>query len=429
MSLSALDTARLLFALSILLVAAHGLGFVAARLRQPRVIGEILGGLLLGPTVLGAALPEVQRWIFHEGRATPPVLGAVFQIGLLLLMFLSGIEVRSAFDRKERRASIIIAIVGTLLPFGVGILFLETIDAGRYLGAADDPNAFLLVFAIALSVTSIPVISRIMLDLGILETSFGRVVLATAVIEDVFLYVVLAVALGMVGVHAGEPFGLPALLEAQTKIDPGLAYHVCATLAFFATCLGLGPRLLRRLLRWRYNLVQRGSPVAFQLVFLMATTALGLALGLAPMFGAFVAGLVIGTAEAEAPGPARESIRGFAFAFFIPAYFASVGLRLDLLGSFDLGFFAAFFVFACVAKSLAVYAGAFTAGESPWGARNLAVAMNCRGGPGIVLASVALDAAIINGEFYACLVLLALLTSVMAGAWLSRVVASGTELR
>ena len=113
----------------------------------------------------------------------------------------------------------------------------------------------------------------------------------------------------------------------------------------------------------------------------------------------------------------------------MPIYFAIVGLQLDLIQHFDLGFFAWFLVFACVVKSASVYLGARLAGESPRGSRNLAVATNARGGPGIVLASVTFAAGIISEEFYAALVMLAIVTSMLAGTWLGHIVRAGKPLR
>jgi Kef-type K+ transport system membrane component KefB len=152
-------------------------------------------------------------------------------------------------------------------------------------------------------------------------------------------------------------------------------------------------------------------------------------LGVIPLFGAFLAGIAIGSSGRDGAAEARETIRAFSLAFFVPVYFAIVGLRLDLLHEFSPLFFGLFFAVACAAKAASVWAGARLAGESDRGAFNLAVALNARGGPGIVLASVAFDAAIISQQFYAVLVLLAILTSLLAGAWLEREVRGGVPLR
>jgi Kef-type K+ transport system membrane component KefB len=425
-SLTTTEIARMLLALGLLLIAAHACGYLFAHLRQPPVIGEILGGLLLGPTIFGALLPDLQAQVFPASGPTAPVLGAIYQLGLFLLMFAAGAELRSVFHRGERKTASLITVTGTVLPFAVGLAALQFVDLSAFHGPAGNSTSFLLVFAIAIAVTSIPVISRIMLDLGILETAFGRIVLTAAVIEDVALYVVLAVAVGLVH-RQGEDFGIAALIGMEPASSLSMSYHVLATLAFFGLFLWLGPKVFRRVLHSPYNVLQRRSPIAFQLVFMLALTGMCLFAGITPLFGAFVAGMVVGVTGKD-QDQARESIKRFAFAFFVPVYFAMVGLRLDLIHDFNPLYFLAFLAFACAVKSVSVYAGGRLAGQTPFGAGNLAVAMNARGGPGIVLASVAFDAGIIAEQFYVMLVMLAVVTSLFAGSWLERVVKSGRPL-
>jgi Kef-type K+ transport system membrane component KefB len=428
MTLSTEDLAHLLVSLCLLLTAAHGCGYVLAHLRMPRVIGEILGGLLLGPTLLGAVAPELQSGLFPPEGPTASVLGAVYQLGLLLLMFCSGAEIRASARGGGSKTVALIAICGTIFPFAAGLLAVTAFDVTGLIGPAGNSTSFLLVFAIAIAVTSIPVISRIMLDLGLLETSFARVVLGAAVIEDVLLYVGLAVAVGLVQSGQGEAFGVAAALHSNAGPLWSTVYYVVATLAVIGVVLRLGPSLFRRALQWRYNLLNRSNPLAFQIVLLLAVTFTCVVLGIAPMFGAFIAGTMV-TSKRLRQERAHDAIKSFSFAFFVPVYFAIVGLRLDLVRQFSPVFFVLFMVFACVAKSLSVYVGSRLAGEGRWGAANFAVAMNARGGPGIVLASVAFDALIISETFYSALVMLAIVTSLVAGAWLEAVVRSGRPLR
>jgi Kef-type K+ transport system membrane component KefB len=184
MTLAAGDFAQLLLAVGLLLGAAHAVGHLFTLARQPRVIGEIMGGLLLGPTVLGALAPELQATLFPSEGPVAAVLGWNYQIGLLLLMFASGAEMRSVFRRGETRVVGLVTVVGVVLPFVAGLLLFRVIDSSSLLGVAQNDTALLLVFGLAIAVTSIPVISRIMFDLGIIETPFARIVLGVAVIED-----------------------------------------------------------------------------------------------------------------------------------------------------------------------------------------------------------------------------------------------------
>ncbi len=430
MTLGNLELARLLLAITLLLVAAHALGYLANRFGQPRVIGEILGGLLLGPTLFGAVAPGLHQQVFPLDGPVPLVLDAMYQLGLLLLMFSAGAEIRSAFRPDERRTVAAVTVVGMVVPFIVGLAFVATLPDGAHIGPAGNRTAFILVFALAIAVTSIPVISRIMFDLGILETAFARIVLAVAVIEDVVIYVLLAIALGLVADSSGATVGLPAMIGFEPGSAASIAFHVIATVGFLGVALWLGPPAYRAVLRFRFNVVKRGSAIAFQIVFMLVVTMLAVALDVVPLFGAFVAGIVVGSAEGtDGAEQARGTIRTFSFAFFIPVYFAIVGLRLDLLSGFEPLFFVLFLAVACVAKYVSVWVGARWAGETAAGARNLGVALNARGGPGIVLASVAFDAGIVDQGFYAVLVMLAIVTSLLAGSWLGRVVRSQGALR
>ena len=427
MSQSNADVARLLLALLLLLVAAHSLGRFCTRLRQPKVAGEILGGLLLGPTLLGLLLPSWQHAVFQSGTGTPVALGIFYQLGLFLLMYCSGAELRSILARSDRKTTLSIALVANAAPFLAGVAFLRVYDSGRFLGHAHDTTAFVLIFALAMAVTSIPVISRIMADLGILDTRFARIVLSVAVLEDLLVYVVLNFALALVAPPSAEGVTLPSLLSIQPASIVGSGYYVIVTLAFFALPALLGPGFVGRLVSWRGNVVHRASPIGFQLAFMLAVTGLAAFLGVSPIFGAMLAGILAGDLHGDAEH-ARQTIQGFAFAVFIPVYFAVVGLRLDLAHHFEPLFFVFFLAFACLVKTASAYAGARLAGEAKAGARNLAIALNARGGPGIVLASVAFDAGIVDLGFYTTLVMLALVTSVLAGCWLEATLRRGQAL-
>jgi Kef-type K+ transport system membrane component KefB len=432
------EAAHLLAALAALLVAAHALGALFARFRQPRVIGEIAAGLVLGPTLLGHAAPGAEARLFPAAGVTPTVLGAVYQLGLLLLLFCSGAQIRSGQRRSENKTVGWVFTTGTILPFLAGLGLLHVLDTRSSWGPHANAASFLLVFAIAMAVTSIPVISKIMHDLGILDTAFARVVLGVAVAEDIVLYVILAVSLGLARTGTGALFGLPSLLGIGPGTAADMAYHVVATLAVLGAALTLGPRIYRAAAAWRFNLIRQASPVAYDLALMLAATLLCLFLGIEGFFGAFLAGVAVGRATKTTPGgdttpggqiavtggvapDAIRSIQGFAFAFFIPIYFAVVGLQLDLLRGFNIGFFLLFLLLACTVKAGSVYLGARLGGQASASSWNLAVALNARGGPGIVVASVAYGAGIIDQPFYAVLVMLAIVTSLFAGSWLAHV--------
>jgi Kef-type K+ transport system membrane component KefB len=428
MSFTDVDLARLLVALAVLLLAAHGVGALFSRFGQPAAIGEILGGVLLGPSALAAVAPGVQHWIFPASGSSAAALGAIYQLGLLLLMFAAGTQMRRLVQRDAVRTVGLIAAFGLVLPFAAGLGLVAVLGVRHFIGPAANHMALTLVFGMAVAVTSIPVISRIMHDLGLLRTRFARIVLSVAVIEDIVLYVVLAVAVGLVETTKSHAFGLPAAIQLRSTGQNSI-YHTAVAVLFLGVALTAGGRVYRALAQLRANPLARRSPVAFQLLWMLALSAAALALGLVPLYGAFVAGISVAVGDDPAAGPAgngatgqdRNALAAVSFGFFIPIYFAIIGLQLDLIHYFDPIFFVGFLAFACVAKAASVYAGARLSRENRFISASLAIAMNARGGPGIVLASTAYAAGIINETFFVSLVMLSIVTSLLAGSWLERV--------
>ncbi|MEY2231201.1 MULTISPECIES: cation:proton antiporter [Streptomyces] len=421
-----IDLCRLLTGLVLLLLAAHLTGRLFARFRQPSVIGEIVGGLFLGPTLLGQLLPQVQHWIFPKQGPVATGLELMYQLGMLLLMFLAGCEMRAVFSRKDSRTVGVIAVVGMAAPFAFGLLAVRAVDTSDLIGPAGSTTALTLVIACSIAITSIPVISRIMLDLGVIRTAFARVVLSVAVLEDIVLNVVLSVAVGMVASSRQGRFGLASELGIESA-NASAAYHSVASVAFLGLVALAG--LLFRRRRGKADGHHPLGQVAVRVSAVLAAAAVCIYLGVAPMYGAFVIGLMSSLDRDASTSGSIQAVGGFARGFFIPVYFAVVGLKLNLVHDFDFGFTAAFLAVACVVKAVSVYAGARLTKRPVPESVNLAIAMNARGGPGIVLATVALDAGIISASLFTTLVLTAVITSLLAGWWLERAIAQGTLSR
>jgi Kef-type K+ transport system membrane component KefB len=417
MKFADVDLARLLVALAVLLLAAHGVGSLFSRFGQPAAIGEIVGGILLGPSALATISPTVQHWIFPADGSSAAALGAVYQLGLLLLMFAAGAEMRRLLQRDAVRTVGLLASFGLVLPFAAGLGLVAALGVHQFIGTAGNHTALTLVFGMAVAVTSIPVISRIMHDIGLLGTRFARIVLSVAVIEDIVLYVVLAVAIGLVATNGTEAFGLPTALNIHGVAENSI-YHSAVAVLFLGVALTVGGRVYKWL---QANPLAVRSPVAFQLLWMLALSAGALSLGLVPLYGAFVAGIAVAVADDRPVTRDRNALTTVSFGFFIPIYFAIIGIQLDLIHHFDVPFFLGFLAFACVAKAASVYLGARLSRENKFVSASLAIAMNARGGPGIVLASTADAAGIINQTFFVSLVMLSVVTSLLAGSWLERV--------
>jgi Kef-type K+ transport system membrane component KefB len=413
-SLSEVEITRFFVAIVALMGMAHFGGSLFARLKMPRVIGEIAGGLILGPTVLGAISSGAYEWIFKGFDGEDKLLAMASEFGLVLLMFMSGMEIKARFAREDRKVAFPLLAGATLLPFLVGAAAPRVFDFKPYMGPNGNVSSLTIIIGIAVAITSIPVISKIFLDLGIMHTRFARICLTVATVEDIALWGLLAVAISL-----------------SKSADPSL-YEVVktpvVTLIFFTVAMVVIPRLLNGLTHTAARNVVENRPMRLALLTCFGMVAVSELLGVKEMFGALLAGMAMTRLPQDVVDVVRTKVKAFALVFFTPIYFAIVGLKLNLLKSFDPVFFLGFFLFCCVVKSLATaVAGRVSTGD--WlSTANLTAALNTRGGPGIVLASIAFDAGIIDERFFITMVLTAVVTSLFAGAWFRYVLSQGWPL-
>jgi Kef-type K+ transport system membrane component KefB len=406
------DLTSVLFLLLLLAGLAHLLGWLFVKMRQPKVVGEILAGVLMGSAVVGR-WPVAAHFIDHA-RKQGDVLDFVYWLGLLLLMFLAGAETQQLFTREDRRNVSWLVMVGTGIPFITGLVLAPWVIRPSLSGPAGNRISLTIVLAVGVAVTSIPVVSKIFADLKILHTRFARLVLGVAVIEDIVLWLALAIATAMAGKAVLHP-------RAMTE-------HLLATIVFFVLGLTVLPCAVKRINKSRFNIFARHSPTGYTIAILLAYCAVAGALDVSLVFAAFLAGFAVVHKKRRLFADALDAIGKVGFAFFIPIYFAIVGLKLDLVRGVSLWMMAVFLVGTCVVKILSVSLAGRFAGFRGLDLVNLAITTNARGGPGIVLASVAFDAGIISSQFYTTLVVAAVLTSQMAGAWLEYVLRKGWPL-
>jgi Kef-type K+ transport system membrane component KefB len=234
------------------------------------------------------------------------------------------------------------------------------------------------------------------------------------VLEDIVLWLALALATAMAG---------KTVLNTRQ-----LTYHLVATMGFFGLGLTIVPRIVKRISKSRFNVFAKHSPVAYAITVLLGYCVVAGALDVSVVFAAFLAGFAVVHKKRKLFSEALDAIGKVSLAFFIPLYFALVGLKLDLVRGFSLWMVTAFLIGTCIAKILSVSLAGRFAGFRGLDLLNIAIATNARGGPGIVLASVAFDAGIISSSFYTTLVLAAVFTSQAAGAWLDYVLRKGWPL-
>ena len=390
------DFALLLFQLFVVLSLALGLGELFRRFGQPTVIGEILAGVALGPSILGALAPELATALLNGPQTQ--LLGSLAWLGSVFLLLVAGIEINLATLIQERRVVAFTSLVGIAVPFAAGFAVgLNLPDF--YLIDPSKRTLFSLFLATALSISAIPVVAKILMDLKMLRTPVGQTILGSAVINDLLGWIFFAVILSLLTSRGGG-----------SVLGVGLL-----TLAFAAACLTVGRRLVSKLF------------AVFHRLGLPAEAILGLAvlvgflcaaftqwIGIHAIFGAFLAGVMIGE-TGEASNGTRELLRQMVFYIFAPIFFATMGLRANFILNFDLPLVLGFLTIAIVAKVVGGCAGAFLGGKR--GPTTLAVAFGLmpQGAMGIILAFIALEFSLIGETIFVALVCTAIATSVISG--------------
>ncbi|MFC6883215.1 MULTISPECIES: cation:proton antiporter [Actinomadura] len=391
----------LVFLLQVALLGllALGLGLLATRFGLPAIVGELTAGVLLGPSVLAAVAPDLSGWLLPHDPAQMHLLDAVGQIGVLLLVGVTGTEMDFGLLRRRRATALWVSSSGLLIPLGLGIAAGLVLPASLRTDGSEHA-VFALFLGVAMCVSAIPVIAKTLMDMNLLHRNVGQLTLAAGMVDDAFGWFMLSIvsAMATAGVTAGQ-------------ISESLAY----LLLVVAFALVLGRPLARAVLRPLAS-AGDGPPIAGAAVLMLLGAAATQAMGLEAVFGAFVVGIVIGNGRAV--GLAKLApLRTFVLAFLAPVFFATAGLRIDLGKLADpvvLGAALALLAIAVAGKFAGAYLGARLSRMNRWEALALGAGMNARGVIEVIVAMVGLRLGVLNTATYTIIVLIAIVTSVMA---------------
>lgn len=390
-----------LLALACLLAGAYACGKLMEAIRAPKVVGEIIGGMLFGGTAFYHFWPELMARIFQAYPEEGKVLNLFYQLGLLFLMFSSGFNTRIEMDRKNGKIIGRVFTGATVLPMLAALPFAGLFRE-HFTGERGNNISFLLVFVIGVAITSIPVISKIFFDMGIMNTRFANIVLTVSTFQDLCLWILLNAATRMASA------GTVDLMDMLLVIAFTLGMFVIAKLANDHIRRGYG---------------KTPCAVDFYTVSFIALLAVSAVLyhfGINLMYSAFLIGYIVKAVSQSDPkaGERMETVTNFSFSLFVPIYFALVGIQLNLIHNFSLGRFSLFFIIAFCLEAIGTALALLAADLKKPVIVNFAVTMNARGGPGIVLATVAYSYQIISVEFFTVLILTTMLSSLIAGYWL-----------
>lgn len=386
-----------------LLGVAHGLGALARRMGQPSVVGELAAGIALGPSVLGVVAPGAHAWLFPEDAVQNGLLLAVSWIGVVLLLVGTGFETDLKLLRRLGRASAGVATGSLIVPLAGGALLGWLLPQG-FVGDTGSRSSFVLFIAVALSISALPVIAKVLYDLRLMRRDLGQITIAAGMTNDLVGWVLLGVVAG--------------LASADGALVATLARSIGGLIVFVVLAFTVGRRAIDRVLRR----VRERSTRASALVGVIAIIALGAGvitqwLGVEAVLGAFIAGIVIGQSR-YADTHAQGVLEDVTQSIFAPIFFATAGLSVDLSLLFTPTgalWTVVIIAMAAATKFAGAYIGGRAGGLSATHSAALGAALNARGALEIVVATIGLNLGVLTDTSYAAIVVMALVTSLAAG--------------
>ena len=357
-------------------------------------------GIILGPTILGNISPAIFRWLFPTATPQPQMLEIMAWMGVLLLLLVAGMEIDISVVWRQGRPAIATSIMGIIVPFSSGFI-LALIMPRSYLVNPEHRLLFSLFLGTALSISALPVIVRILMDLDLLKTDLGMITVAAALFNDLVGWIIFSIILGLMS-------GVGASLTGLTEI-------ASLTLGFALFCFTIGRWAIDKILDWAQIILPWPTGVlTLALGVTLLCSAITQWIGIHAVFGAFLAGVMIGDSP-HLRERTRETISEFTASVFAPLFFATVGLKVNLLQSFNPVLVLALFSVACLGKLVGCNLGARWGGMSREDALCVSFGMNARGAMEIILALLAFKYGLIGDEIFVALLIIAVVTSLMAG--------------
>jgi Kef-type K+ transport system membrane component KefB len=386
-----------------MLIAARLVGEFFRKFKMPLVVGELIAGVLLGPTLLGNYLPEASKYFYVSTGNVGIALNGLTTISVIMLLFVAGMEVELSIIRQQGAVAFKTSLVGLVIPMGLGYFTARYFYT--WFGETDMNNVlpFSLFIGTAMAVSALPVIARTLMELGLFRTRIGMIIIAAAMFDDLIGWILFSVILGMMN-------------KTAQGID--FVYTLGLTLLYAIGMLTVGRFLINKSVPWaEKNFTWPGGFLSISLGLAFLGAAFTEFAGIHAIFGAFIMGIAIGD-SVHVTEKTREIVHQFVTNIFAPLFFISVGFKVNFLANFNLQIVALVFFLAVVCKLLGAGLGALWGGLSKKEALAVGFGMNARGAMEIILATLALQAKLIGEPLFVAIVIMAVLTSIMAGPML-----------
>lgn len=398
MRLSHHEITALLLQLGFMLLVGRIFAELARKIKQPAVVGEIVAGILIGPTLFGQLFPEGFHWFFPAGPSSLVLEGFV-QVAVVMLLFIAGLEVDLHLVWQQGKQAVFTSIFGLTIPFALGF-FIPTLLPAYF--SASDQNIHLaqsLFMGTSMAITALPVIARILMDLQLFRTKLGMLIISSAMITDLIAWLIFSVVLGMAG--------------RQSDLNWSNTLMVTGVFTFLILTIGRG--LVNKSLPWvNKRMAWPGGVLALSLALCFLSASFTEFIGIHAIFGAFLFGVVLGDSE-HFSERAKEIVHQFINNIFAPLFFVAIGLKVNFFQNFDFTITAAILLIAFAGKILGAGLGARLGGFGWRDSAATGFGMNARGAVEIVLGLVALEYNLINETVFVALVIMALVTSMASG--------------
>lgn len=411
--MSSQDFARFGLQIALMLITAMVFGQIMLKFKQPAVLGEMIGGVIIGPTLLGALFPQFFGWLFHSSDSVTIVRDASIKLGMLFFLFIAGLEVDLSELRRLGKRAILIGLVGTLLPIAAGVGLVYAIPREFWgTGVQEHFLAFALFVGMNLANSANPVIARILMDLGLLKGEIGTLIMTATIVDDLVNWSLFAIIMSDIAPVSGS-------LASSQSIS--LPVTLLLVVLLFVVILGFGRLLGPAALHWaRRNLPWPNGFIALTAFLILICGSVSEWLGIHAFLGAFLAGAALGGSEQE-KNEAHVAMNHFVLSFFAPIYFVSMGMTTNFVANFDFNLVVIIFIAACVSKIGAVLLGARMAGmdlsRKTWA---IGFGLNARGATGIILAGVGLSNHLIDERIFVAIVTMAVATSLLSAPVMNR---------
>jgi Kef-type K+ transport system membrane component KefB len=396
MQLTSEQVAIFLLSISLMLFMAKLFGELFTKIKQPAIIGEIIAGVILGPTILGNISPEIFNLLFPSDNILKIALDGITTLAVVLLLLVSGLEVDLSVVLKYRRTAIATSVIGIIVPFVMGFVISYLSPEFMGLTNPDMRVVFSLFIGTAIAISSLPVIAKILIDLKIFKTQIGFIIISAAMLNDIIGWLIFSVILGMTG---------------QSEHGFTFTETLFLTIIFLFVVLLFVRRLTNKAIPWiQEKLTFPGGILNFILILGFVGAAFTEFIGIHAILGAFILGIAIGDSAHLKEGT-REVIQQFITNIFAPLFFVSIGLRVNFIDNFELPIVLVLLVIAFVGKVTGCSLGARLGGLKKNDALAVGFGMSSSGAMGIIIGLLALQYGLIQGNVFVGLVIMALFTS------------------